>query len=348
MENELISVIVPIYNTEKYLRRCIDSILSQTYVNFELLLVDDGSNDCSGRICDEYAEIDHRVRAFHKENGGVSSARNMGIDNAKGVWITFVDSDDWLVDSHIKTFYLQIKQGFDLCINSFTCVQKQQNKDTVYPDFECRNKQKVINAFFTYHSVHYQFLWNKIFKLDVIKLNQIKFDESVDCGEDAIFVCSYLSCISSVSSVSQITYCYNQSDYNVLSLGRKKRDDSTWLCQISYVYNALMYLYRKTGNNSIKIKAINYKYQRFFECIFVLKCPVYIDIHRYKEVKQDLLKDDLKYINNCFVYLFWFFFTREYCVVTNVVLNLYWLKNLVLGAMKKSVVYCWFNIKNKL
>ena len=89
-----ISVIVPVYNTEKYLHRCIDSILAQTFTDFELLLIDDGSTDNSGTICDEYATKDSRVRVFHKKNGGVSSARNLGVDNAKGEWVTFVDSDD--------------------------------------------------------------------------------------------------------------------------------------------------------------------------------------------------------------------------------------------------------------
>ena len=91
-----ISVIVPVYNAEKYLHRCIDSILSQTFTDFELLLINDGSKDSSGAICDEYAAKDNRVRVFHKENGGASSARNLGLDNAKGEWIAFVDSDDLL------------------------------------------------------------------------------------------------------------------------------------------------------------------------------------------------------------------------------------------------------------
>ena len=89
----MVSIIVPVYNTEKFLHRCIDSILAQTYTDFELLLIDDGSKDSSGTICDEYAAQDARVRVFHKENGGVSSARNLGLDNARGEWVTFVDSD---------------------------------------------------------------------------------------------------------------------------------------------------------------------------------------------------------------------------------------------------------------
>ena len=91
-----ISVIVPIYNAEKHLQSCIDSILAQTFTDFELLLINDGSKDNSGSICDEYVIKDNRVRVFHKENGGVSSARNLGLDNAIGEWVTFVDSDDWI------------------------------------------------------------------------------------------------------------------------------------------------------------------------------------------------------------------------------------------------------------
>ena len=94
---DMVSVIIPVYNAEKYLHRCIDSILAQTYTDFELLLINDGSNDGSGMICDAYAAKDSRVRVFHKENGGVSSARNIGIDNAAGVYISFVDADDELL-----------------------------------------------------------------------------------------------------------------------------------------------------------------------------------------------------------------------------------------------------------
>lgn len=91
----MISVIVPVYKVEPYLRRCVDSVLNQTYQNFEIILVDDGSPDNCGAICDEYAAADSRVRVFHKENGGVSSARNMGLDRAKGEFVAFLDSDDW-------------------------------------------------------------------------------------------------------------------------------------------------------------------------------------------------------------------------------------------------------------
>lgn len=101
----MISVIVPVFNTEKYLDQCIQSILSQTYSNIELLLVDDGSTDSSGAICDRYAEQDSRVRVFHKPNGGVSSARNKGLEVAKGEYVIYCDADDWIDVDMYKVMY---------------------------------------------------------------------------------------------------------------------------------------------------------------------------------------------------------------------------------------------------
>ena len=91
-----ISIIIPIYKVEKYIRECLDSILNQTFTDWEALLIDDGSPDNSGVICDEYAAKDNRFKVFHKENGGVSSARNLGLEKATGEWVTFIDADDWI------------------------------------------------------------------------------------------------------------------------------------------------------------------------------------------------------------------------------------------------------------
>lgn len=105
MNNPLISVIVPVYNVEQYLPKCVDSILGQTYTNLEVILVDDGSPDNCGKICDEYAEKDHRIRVIHKKNGGLSDARNVALDIAKGEYISFVDSDDWLHKQYVEMLY---------------------------------------------------------------------------------------------------------------------------------------------------------------------------------------------------------------------------------------------------
>ncbi|WP_227166600.1 glycosyltransferase, partial [Enterococcus faecium] len=104
-----ISIIVPVYKVEKYLRKCVDSILAQTFTDFEVILVDDGSPDNSGKICDEYAEKDNRVRVIHKENGGLSSARNAGIDVARGKYLGFVDSDDYIDEDMYEILYENLK-----------------------------------------------------------------------------------------------------------------------------------------------------------------------------------------------------------------------------------------------
>ena len=102
MNEIMISVIIPIYNTEKYLCQCIESVLIQSYPKFELLLINDGSKDRSGEICDEYAKKDNRIKVFHKENGGVSSARNLGLDNANGDYICFIDADDYVGKRYLE------------------------------------------------------------------------------------------------------------------------------------------------------------------------------------------------------------------------------------------------------
>ena len=99
----MVSCIIPVYNTQTYLPRCIESVLAQTFVDWEMLLIDDGSTDASGSICDEYAAKDERIRVFHKENGGISSARNVGLNYAQGEWIFFVDSDDSLPKTSLES-----------------------------------------------------------------------------------------------------------------------------------------------------------------------------------------------------------------------------------------------------
>ena len=110
MENSLISVIVPVYKVEPYLHRCVDSILAQTYINLEIFLVDDGSPDNCGKICDEYAKKDSRIKVIHKKNGGLSDARNVAIDMAKGEYITFIDSDDFVASDYVETLYHLIEK----------------------------------------------------------------------------------------------------------------------------------------------------------------------------------------------------------------------------------------------
>lgn len=186
-----ISVIVPVYNTEKYLRRCIDSILAQTFTDFELLLVDDGSKDNSGAICDEYAKKDPRVRVFHKENGGVSSARNLGLDEAKGEWIAFVDSDDYILRYYLYNFYNAREKGsFLICGNE----EKEYDAKTY-------TKGLLTNIFF----------WGlpcKLYHCSLFREKPLNISPKIFMGEDLI-VNLYLSThIDHVSYVKNDGYIY--------------------------------------------------------------------------------------------------------------------------------------------
>lgn len=129
---ELISIIVPIYNVEKYIHRCVDSIINQTYKNLEIILVDDGSRDGCGIICDQYAELDHRVTVVHKSNAGLGYARNSGLDVATGEYVTFVDGDDYIGPAHIETMYSLIRETCtDTCIAGHTKVYANRNEEHV-------------------------------------------------------------------------------------------------------------------------------------------------------------------------------------------------------------------------
>lgn len=205
-----ISVIVPVYNTEKYLHRCVDSILSQSFTNFELLLIDDGSSDKSSEICDKYAENDTRVRVFHKENGGVSSARNVGLDNANGEWVTFVDSDDYVYDNYLNNFDVYKNKDFDL-INQGLRIDKNFNGCGEFKFSFRGGRDEWLNEATQNGTFGYTVI--KLFKLEIIRKNNIYFNTELRFQEDELFVLNYLSACKSVKSVSKIGYFYFVPDW---------------------------------------------------------------------------------------------------------------------------------------
>lgn len=164
-----ISVIVPIYNVAPYLRECIDSILNQDYKNIEVLLINDGSTDECGMICDEYAMVDNRIRVFHKENGGLSSARNIGIKEASGKYISFIDSDDYVAVDFLSTLYNNLKQ-YRVKISAIGCVHLFPNKEIVYKDIRGINKlYDEEEALIYLHVTGYYNVgaWNKLYEKEL-------------------------------------------------------------------------------------------------------------------------------------------------------------------------------------
>lgn len=182
-----ISVIVPVYKVEEYLHRCIDSTLSQSFTDFELILVDDGSPDNCGKICDEYATKDNRIRVFHKPNGGVSSARNLGLDNAQGEWIAFIDSDDYIDVNYLAelvSYSQKYETDYVVTLNTIKEYTKE-NSLIIYPDdygqlFSCYN----------FHNNGHP--WGKLYKTEIIKNTHLRFNTCIHLGEDAMFALQYL------------------------------------------------------------------------------------------------------------------------------------------------------------
>lgn len=216
-----ISIIIPIYNAEKYLGRCVDSILSQTFTDFEVLLIDDGSPDSSPAICDEYAKRDPRVRVFHKPNGGVSSARNLGLDNAKGEWITFIDADDYITKDLLYDYILD-SDSSDLVIQGFS---HNKDFDVSLPN-QILDGEDLIDKFIDIDSEIKGFVWNKLYRRDIIKNNNIKFDENISMIEDLLFNIIFVKHCKSVRILNKINYvyfrhpkaaCYKQHPFSSLS-----------------------------------------------------------------------------------------------------------------------------------
>lgn len=274
--NPKISVIVPVYNTEKYLRECVDSILAQTFTDFELLLIDDGSSDNSGIICDDYVAGDSRVRVFHKPNGGVSSARNLGLDNARGEWIVFVDSDDILPEESLSIrFEAASKDNTDLAIfraNYFGNINFSvgPSNDKTYSDlFQFRTD---LPDYYPYIGT----LWDKIYRKNTISL--LRFDETMSLAEDHMFNVSYIRLCHCFKLKKTNVYQYRIYDEMTLSRNftlqmlldldkcsiksfelacNDAGRDVVLQCYIDGINRALVkYLYNKTFPDKVKVASI--------------------------------------------------------------------------------------------
>ena len=206
-----VSIVVPVYNVEKYLKRCIESILKQDYKNWELILIDDGSTDKSGIICDQYAIEDQRIRVVHTENKGVSSARNTGIALVQGEYTLFVDSDDWMemdMLSKLVAAIIRNKSEISTCDVFYVTVDQggieervSRNKWGRYKS-ECNIEgEEIYRAFF----INSGTLWNKIIKTEITK--EVKFDITQRYGEDVDYL---LKLMPKVKKVTIVPYCgYN-------------------------------------------------------------------------------------------------------------------------------------------
>ncbi len=216
----MISIVIPIYNAEKHLRECIDSVLEQDYTDFELLLVNDGSTDSSLKICQEYEQTDKRIKVLNKENGGVSSARNLGINSATGEYITFVDSDDLLSKGALSAMISATEQEKA----DVGCFSIAYFSETSYSEMNLENVIIVDKAQYNHHykridrCLGFNSACAKLFKAELIKSNNIEFNEKISILEDGSFVLSCLEKAKITLFDSRVVYNYRQNQGGSLVL----------------------------------------------------------------------------------------------------------------------------------
>ncbi|RDY27444.1 glycosyltransferase family 2 protein [Romboutsia weinsteinii] len=218
MNNIYVSIIVPVYNSEKYIGRCIESLLNQTLEEIEIIVINDGSTDKSKEIIDSYAQADIRIKVINKKNGGVSSARNMGIDASNGQYITFVDSDDWCEpDMFEKMYKVAINSCVDLINIGYSVDNKNgksKYKEAVENFIESRDSIE-ISKIMAKLPLGYSVM--KLYRKVIIDEHNIKFNEKLSLGEDLVFVQDYILNINSIAAINEYSYHYVKCNNESLS-----------------------------------------------------------------------------------------------------------------------------------
>ena len=222
----LISVIVPIYNVTTYLKRCIDSILFQTFTDFELILVDDGSTDISGEICEQYALTDYRINVIHTNNGGVSLARNLGLDFSNGKYICFIDSDDYVLSDYLSVLFSTIEgTNSDAVSQNIYLVKSDVKSVFAHEPYEVNLRNEKERFDFIVNRVLQGKtgweMWARIFRLDIIRDNHIRVCESCEnYAEDLSFFLEYLICCKKCCHIDYAGYCYSQRSDSMVHTSR--------------------------------------------------------------------------------------------------------------------------------
>ena len=217
MENDLISVIVPIYNVEKYLSECIDSIINQTYKNIEIILVDDGSLDSCGAICDEYAKKDNRIKVIHKENGGLSDARNHGIDLAMGKYIAFVDSDDYINEQYLEKLYNAIIDN-NTQVSQCNFISVDDNKNEILRrgytgNIKTKSGYDMIKEMCTKKYWENIIIWNKLYSANLF--DDIRYPVG-KIHEDEFVAPKILYNVDNIAIVKEYLYNYRKNQNSIM------------------------------------------------------------------------------------------------------------------------------------
>lgn len=288
--NVKFSIIVPVYNVERYLNKCLDSIVNQTYQNFEAILVDDGSTDSSGRVCDEYGEKYDFIKVVHQENGGLSAARNTGLNKAQGDWIIFVDSDDWVetdmlcaIDKHMQeneadvyTFNVNKVDEDGALIDK---ILYRVENETVTFRSETDKFDYYFNCLMQY-SIGWE-AWNSVFKREIIEANGFRFTSEREIfAEDYLFTFQYFLYVNKISVMCNIFYNYLQRGDSLLH----KTDKGAVLLKL----NSLA----EYGYKSVCKSGLKYFKKHYYKLYFML-----MNFHIngfFGGIPEDVVKASLK------------------------------------------------------
>lgn len=235
-----VSIIIPVYNAEKTIDRCVNSILNQKYKDFELLLLNDGSTDSSGQICDAYAKKDKRVHVLHKENSGVSDTRNRGIALAKGDYIQFADSDDWIAPDATR-FMVQAaaENDCDMVIADFYRVigERVSQKGSIEEEGVLKREDYAIRMMQKPADFYYGVLWNKLYRRSIIETYRLRMDSSVSWCEDFMFNLEYVRHARTIYALKIPVYYYVKTKGSLVSQGLSMKKTIQMKCTVFACYN---------------------------------------------------------------------------------------------------------------
>lgn len=235
-KDKLVSIIIPIYNAEKHISKCLNSVLNQTYVKFELILVNDGSTDKSLDICEEFQKKDNRIRIISIKNSGPSVARNKGLSESKGELLQFVDSDDFVEVNITEKLINALNENSQLVISGYNSIFEDTVEEKYLTDKIYDLKDTLENFTELYENLQFQYLWNKIYIASIIKKNNLKFSEETKRGEDILFNIKYIEHCNFINIISD--RLYNYVHYNTDSLTKN--------------YNQNLYVDQKRVFNQIR------------------------------------------------------------------------------------------------
>lgn len=319
MEKELVTIIVPIYNVEKYLKECIESIINQTYKNLEIILVNDGSTDDSLKICMNYKKKDNRIVIINKTNGGLSDARNKGIDAANGKYICFVDSDDYISSAYIELLYNEARKNntdIVLCGIKYVNDEKKILSEYAYKKNFVKSGKELLIDYYQENGVEVIVAWNKLYKRELFNTYRYNVGK---IHEDEFLTYKILYNLDKVSIISDKLYYYRKNDTSIVN----KKFNLKRLDLLEALENRMRFFKEKSEN---KLYILTVELYVWVLKDFYVKTKKYIDhskniqntiIKKYKKMKKQFLKSKEITKIKKIKYLCFYFFYDVYSYIKN-------------------------------